>query len=179
MRRISSLIDEIDAQIVTLLQADGRTPNTEIARQLGLAEATVRKRIARMLRHKVMQVGAWADPHKIGYQVHVILEIEVDLWRLDAAARHVASMPEVFFVGTCTGHVDILAAAVFRDHDHLHEFMTRRLGRVSGIRRTHTLHITQTVKRHYSFLLDLLNGPGRKSRPGKGRETRPSGGGLG
>jgi Lrp/AsnC family transcriptional regulator for asnA, asnC and gidA len=177
MRRISSQIDEIDARIVTLLQADGRSPNTEIARRLGLAEGTVRKRVARLLREKVMQVGAWADPHKIGYQVNVILEIEADLRLLDVAARGVAGMREVFFLGTCTGHVDILAAAVFRDNDHLHEFMTKRLARVPGIRRTVTLHITQTVKRHYSFLLDLLESPGRKTRR-KGR-AQPPGGGLG
>jgi Lrp/AsnC family transcriptional regulator for asnA, asnC and gidA len=175
MRRLSSQIDEIDARIVTILQEDGRSPNTEIARRLGLAEGTVRKRVARLLRDKVMQVGAWADPLKIGYQVHVILEIETDLRLLDVAARRVAGMREVFFLGTCTGHVDILAAAVFRDNDHLHEFITQRLARVPGIRRTMTLHITQTVKRHYSFLLDLLDGPGRKARE---RRRVPSRGGA-
>jgi Lrp/AsnC family transcriptional regulator for asnA, asnC and gidA len=95
MRRLSSQIDEIDARIVTILQEDGRSPNTEIARRLGLAEGTVRKRVARLLRDKVMQVGAWADPLKIGYQVHVILEIETDLRLLDVAARRVAGMREV------------------------------------------------------------------------------------
>ena len=61
-------MDAIDAQIIIQLQVDGRQPNTEIARTLGIGKATVRKRIGRLLRNDVMLIGAWTDPLKIGYQ---------------------------------------------------------------------------------------------------------------
>ena len=45
-----------------MLQADARRPNTDIARRLGVAETTVRNRIARLTRDGVVQCGAWTDP---------------------------------------------------------------------------------------------------------------------
>ena len=41
----SVVLDDLDAQIITLLQNDGRRPTVEMARHLAVAEGTVRKRI--------------------------------------------------------------------------------------------------------------------------------------
>lgn len=62
------MIDANYAKIVRMQQADGRLPNTEIARKLGVAEGTVRERIKRLLRNKTVQIAAWVDPLKVGYQ---------------------------------------------------------------------------------------------------------------
>ncbi len=66
--RNSYVLDTTDAQIMAQLRVDGRRPNTEIARRLRVGEATVRKRIERLLLNDVMLIGAWTDPLKIGYQ---------------------------------------------------------------------------------------------------------------
>ena len=39
-------IDDIDRQIIKMLQADGRVPFLTIANELGLAEGTIRRRVA-------------------------------------------------------------------------------------------------------------------------------------
>ena len=43
-------IDAIDCQMIRLLQKDGRISNTEIAKQIGISEATVRTRLNRLIR---------------------------------------------------------------------------------------------------------------------------------
>ena len=40
-------LDQVDCQIISLLQVDGRLPNTEIAKRVGISEATVRARLNR------------------------------------------------------------------------------------------------------------------------------------
>lgn len=144
-------LSDLDAKIIRLLTVDGRLPNTAIARRLGVAESTVRKHIDWLLRGGVMQIGAWTDPLKIGYQIYAIIEMEVDLSKIESAAKRLALLPEIFFLGICTGRCDIYAAAIFRSNDHLHEFMTRRLARVQGIQRTYTSSMTRIVKREYSY----------------------------
>lgn len=147
----TQLIDETDAKIVTLLQADGRLANTEIARRLGIAEGTVRKRVGRLLREEVIQVGAWADPLRIGYQTYAIIEVQVHLPDIERVAERLASFSEVFFLGICTGNFDIFAAAIFRSSAHLYEFVTKRLSRTPGIVRTSTSNVIRVVKRNYTF----------------------------
>jgi Lrp/AsnC family transcriptional regulator, regulator for asnA, asnC and gidA len=50
--------DELAAKIITILRPDGRRSNVEIARRLGVAEGTVRKRIDRLVREQIIQIGA-------------------------------------------------------------------------------------------------------------------------
>jgi Lrp/AsnC family transcriptional regulator, regulator for asnA, asnC and gidA len=150
------MIDANDAKIVRMLQVDGRLPNTEIARKLGVAEGTVRKRIERLLRNKTVQIAAWVDPLKVGYQHYAIIEIELRLADMERAIQRVAALPEVYFLGVCAGSHRLVASAVFRSNEHFHEFMTRRLARVPGIRSTSTLNVTKIVKRQYEALGPLV-----------------------
>lgn len=144
-------LDALDVKIVRLLQIDGRLPNTEIGRRLGVAEATIRKRIERLLREKVMQIGAWTDPLKIGYQTYASIQIQVDPPDIETVAERLATLPEIFFLGICTGAFDIYAAALFRSNEHMYEFITKRLSRVPGIVHTSTSSMIRIVKRQYAY----------------------------
>lgn len=151
-------LDHFDAEIINLLQSDGRRPTAEIARCLALAEGTVRKRIDRLIREKIIQIGAWADPLKIGYQNYAVLMIHVELREFERAAEQLSRMPEIFFLGTCTGGFDIFVSACFRSLEHMHEFMTKRLSQVPGIQRVSTSHVTRVIKRDYSFRVTTTDG---------------------
>jgi len=172
-------VDALDARIIRLLQVDGRLPNTEIARRLGVAEATVRNRIERLLRDGVIQVGAWADPLKIGYQNYAMIEIQVKPPYIVRVAERLAKMPEFYFVGICTGAFDIYAGAVVRSVKDMEELITRRLARVPGIVRTSTSSIIRLVKRDYSYPVpDFENAggtprPAARGRPATRRARRP------
>jgi len=168
-QRVSPKIDHTDVEIIRLLQADARRPNTEIARRLGVAETTVRNRIERLTRDGVVQCGAWTDPLKIGYQTYAIIQIQVAPPRLERVAAALARLPEVFFLGIATGGFDVVAAAVFRSNEHLYELMTGQLARIPGIQRTSTLGIVRIVKRAYGYPVPPIASdgvsPARRRRP--------------
>ena len=147
-----------------MLQVDGRQPNTELARRLGVAEGTVRRRLARLRRENVVQIGAWVDPLKIGYQIYAHIEIRVRLAAIERVAREVARLPEIFFVGICTGAFDIFAAGLFVSNQHMDEFITRRLSRVPGIEGTSTSSVIRVVKRDYRLQVPSANSVGRGPR---------------
>ncbi len=41
-------MDELDRGIIELLQLDGRASNAKVAREVGVSEATVRRRLSRL-----------------------------------------------------------------------------------------------------------------------------------
>ena len=173
--RNASHLDRLDAEIVALLRADGRRPNAEIARRLGVAEGTVRKRIDRLTRERIIQIGAWADPLKVGYHFYTNLELEVDIARVEAVAERVAKLPEIFFLGISTGRFGIFAVGCFRSTDHFHEFMTERLARVPGIHRAVTSNITRIVKREHAFpVLPTAPANGHRRNGHRGRDGAAS-----
>src|SRR5688500_1624212 len=59
--------DELDRRIITMLRADGRRSNREIARTLGVPEATVRYRVRRLTEGGVLKITASVDPEHLGY----------------------------------------------------------------------------------------------------------------
>ena len=155
-------MDEIDRKTIALLQQDGRKPNTAISRHLGVSEATVRKRINRLVKSKVLQVTAVTDPYVLGFTLWVQLGIRADLDKVDVIARQLSAFPEVFFVCVTTGEYDLVLAAVFRSNEELYEFLTRRLGKIKGVQRTFTSHILRIVKRTFAY--GLTGGRGHVSR---------------
>jgi len=164
-RRIPQRLDHTDVEIIRMLQADARRPNTDIARRLGVAETTVRNRIERLTREGVVQCGAWTDPLKIGYQTYAIIQIQVAPPRLEQVAEVLAGLPEVFFLGIATGGFDIVAAAVFRSNEHVYELMTKRFARIAGIQRTSTLGIVRIVKRAYSYPVPAVEATAASESP--------------
>ena len=98
----------------------------------------------------MIQIGAWADPLKIGYQDYINMELQVGLADLERVAGRL-KLPEVFFLELCTGRSNIFAGCCFRSNDHLYGFMIRHLARAPGIQSISMSNTTKILKREHSF----------------------------
>ncbi len=73
-----SIIDDIDLKIIQLLMDDGRIPCTEIARIIGnITERSVRYRVDRLIKDKVIKVCGIVNPKSVGYVVVADVMLEV------------------------------------------------------------------------------------------------------
>ena len=156
-------IDDVDKRIIAALQSDARRPNTEIARQLGVAEATVRKRIDRLNREKVISFAAFVDPLKIGFQIYASIGIQVELDKSHEVAEQLARLSEVTFVGYATGTYDLIVAAVLRSNEDFLTFLLEKVARIAGVKRTETSLVLKLVKR--SFVWGTPDGAVLESLP--------------
>ena len=60
------VLDQLDCQMIELLQKDGRISNTEIAKKIGMSEATVRTRLNRLIQEEVYSNCGGEQPYKAG-----------------------------------------------------------------------------------------------------------------
>ncbi len=150
---MGSTIDAIDRRIITLLQLDGRTSNVDIARAMGIAEATVRKRIERLLSEGTIRVAAIPMLERLGLEVETVIMLKVDLGRANQVAEKLAAMKEVRSVKYTTGEYDIILEAAFSSDDDLLRFLTSRLAQINGIRATATSHVLKGIKQACEWLL--------------------------
>ncbi|HQX63105.1 MAG TPA: AsnC family transcriptional regulator, partial [Thermomicrobiales bacterium] len=79
-------VDILDRAIIKRLQDDGRMSSAEIARQLGVAERTVRARIDRLVSDKVIRLVASIVPSTVGYAVTADVFLEVEAGRIQSVA---------------------------------------------------------------------------------------------
>lgn len=150
---MGNTIDAIDRRIIALLQLDGRTSNVDIARAVGIAEATVRKRIERLLTEGTIRVVAIPALERLGLEVETVIMLKVDLGRANQVAEQLAAMKEVRSVKYTTGEYDIILEAAFPSDDDLLRFLTSRLAQINGIRATATSHVLRGIKQICDWLL--------------------------
>lgn len=146
-------VDDLDRQIVRFLQRDGRATNTVIARELGVAETTVRKRIARLLSDGVLSVAAMPTRQTVNRMSSVILGISVDVQQLREVADKLVSYSEVSYVGLSTGRYDLIVEGFFATHEEVLDFVTNELALMQGVRDVECSLILKIEKFSYEWEL--------------------------
>lgn len=146
-------LDPLDRQMISILQQDGRASNVEIARQLGVSEATVRKRLDRLLAERVVRITALPDAAKIGLSTVTFINLDVDLARLDQIADELSQLPEVRAIYYTSGESDLILEAWFPSGDELLHFLTRQVASIPGVRSATTSHVLRTLKDSSTWVL--------------------------
>lgn len=82
----STGIDDLDRRILRFLQLDARISFAEISRKLGVAEATVRFRVKRLVNKGVIiKFAALLDPAKVGFPVSGAILLKIDPVHLEGS----------------------------------------------------------------------------------------------
>jgi len=139
-------MDAIDRQISELLRENGRRANVDIAREIGISEGTVRKRVERLVSGGVLRIVGLVEPRKIGLGVRALISLQVELARLELASQVLAHMPEVMSVYVVTGEYDLVIEAVFASNEDLMAFLGERVSKIPGIVGSTTAHVLQVLK---------------------------------
>ncbi|GAB5452732.1 MAG: hypothetical protein Hals2KO_30600 [Halioglobus sp.] len=128
-------LDATDHAIIELLRADGRMPYRAIARELDIAENTVRARVRRMEESDTMRLVAVTDLEASGYNMLLAIGVQVEGRSPEDVARDMAEIAEVFSVNVVVGSQDIEILVAARDQAELSELIGDKLGSIRGVRR--------------------------------------------
>jgi Lrp/AsnC family transcriptional regulator for asnA, asnC and gidA len=158
-------LDLADRCIIALLQVDGRLPHTEIARRLGIPEATVRRRMKRMLDERAIQIVAQPEPFKTGFGVRTIIGLKVQPGKLSEALAALRPMQQLRYIGVTTGAYDLVIETIFHDNKELRDFLLLTLGTIPGLQSSEISYLLDIAKWAYRIELfsqeehpELLNG---------------------
>lgn len=139
--------DDFDWQIIKLLNDDGRMPSAEIARKLGNVSArTVTNRINGLTEHGIINIRAVVNPEMVGYGVMADVFIEVEPGRVREVAELAAEFPQSSYVACATGECDVSISLRVRSIEELFEFVTEKLGKIPGVRRTQSFLLPVKIK---------------------------------
>jgi Lrp/AsnC family transcriptional regulator for asnA, asnC and gidA len=143
--------DQIDCQMIELLQKDGRIPHTEIAKRLGVSEATVRSRLNRLIEEEYIQIVAVSNPIKLGFKIVGILRIKVEINKIESVTKELSKLKSIWFVVHATGDSDIHTEFVAKSLDELNDLIFNKVYKIKGVVRTETSLILKYIKRRYDW----------------------------
>ena len=145
------MLDEKDRAIVSMLQYDGRTPFTKIAKELDITEGSVRHRVKRLIESEKLKIVGIAQPEEMGWNEAGIIGITVQTDKINDVANAIAQLPEVSYLVQAAGEFDLFAEVYCKDRDHFVSFLNDRLQKIPGVTRTQSFLILKLHKLSYRW----------------------------
>jgi Lrp/AsnC family leucine-responsive transcriptional regulator len=143
-------LDAVDAELLRMLQADGRASTSRMAEAVGLAPATVHERVARLRRQGyILGYEAVLNPAKFGGGLLVFAELRVAQATpaLNGALRAaLQACDEVIECHEVAGHFDYLLKTRVSDMRALREFVASVVWRLPGVSEVRTYAVIDEVK---------------------------------
>lgn len=151
-RSLYSELDDLDYQIVSFLQDNARIPFTQIAKELGVTEKTVRLRVQQMQDDGVLSLVGVVNPVKAGIRVETIILIAVSDSKLDDVVAVLQEIPEVRLVVLTSGEYQLMIQVFTRNMDELSAFLMKKLNKIDGITRTNVIMELKVLKSKLKFI---------------------------
>lgn len=141
------MIDDLDAKILRLLEADGSISFTDIARKLRLNESTVRKRVLSLKEKGVIKkFSVIVDPAKIGLGTVAVVGIDAAPDKLLEIAEKLTEIPETKYVATSTGDHMIMTEIWAKDGKELSQILSEKIGVIEGVKKICPAIILEKMK---------------------------------
>lgn len=146
-------MNELDKRIIKLLQVDGRASNAKIAREVGVSEGTVRRRLRRLIQDRVIDVIAVPNLEQMGYSTAALVGVEVVPGQVEGVADAIAKLEEAHYVAITLGAFDVFAWVGLESPEQLGTFLRQKVHPIPGVRRTETFVNDAIKKRTYGLVL--------------------------
>ncbi|MBP2231522.1 DNA-binding Lrp family transcriptional regulator [Azospirillum agricola] len=131
-------MDDLDHRLLGLLRADSRRSVASLAEELGLARATVRARIDRLVAdHVIVGFTVVVRSDTQGRMLRAITMIEVEGRAAEAVIARLNGFPEVRTLYTTNGRWDIVAEIETETLEGFDDTL-RRMRQIPGIASTET-----------------------------------------
>lgn len=141
-------LNAVDAGIVSRLQEDARAPLTQIADELDLSEAYVRRRLRLLLDHDVLAITAVADPRVFGLESMAWIGLEVEHAKAADVAERLLHLPDVDYVVVALGRFRVMAEVACESIDHLYQ-VVRQLRQLPSVRRIETFIYMRLLRQQF------------------------------
>ena len=142
-------IDAVDKAIIEALQRNGREPFRRIAATVGVSEATIRARYARLCDDNILQVTGVTNPLGLGFEAQAMVGVRT-AGPPERVADEIARWPEAEYVVVTAGQFDLLVEVVCADRRALLE-VTSRIRSLDDVVSTESFLYLELWKQRYDW----------------------------
>ncbi len=162
-------LDPTSQRIVDFLREDGRASYRRIARELGVSESMVRKRVGKLLESGYMRIMAISDPLQLGVPVLATTYATVSPQYLESVADRLANSVAVRYLAIGVGRDNLVLESIHANNAELYDFIQTELG-LEGIISSETMQVVKIKKSIWDWDLSRLF-----DKPTTSRETKTEG----
>ena len=145
-------MDDLDVNIINLLQLDGRASNAKIAREAGVSEGTIRRRLKKLIEDGYLSVIAIPNLDRLGFATTAMIGIQTEPGMAEKVATTIAELEQAHYVAVTTGSFDVFVWVGTDTAENLGSFLREQVGVINGVQRTETF-VNLSIKKRTSGLV--------------------------
>jgi Lrp/AsnC family transcriptional regulator for asnA, asnC and gidA len=143
----TELLDDVNLKIMDILGKDSSTPFVEIAKQIGISDATVHIRVRRLISERVInKFTISVDNNLLGYDHLAFIGINVEPGFADEAIYELSSLEEVLEVHEMHGTFDLLLKIRAKDLEQMRDVVENKIRKLPRILETELMTVLKTRK---------------------------------
>lgn len=138
-------IDSLDIKILQFLMQNSRVSYLEIARETGVAGATIHLRLNKMEQAGIIKGNKLiVDPDKLGFKIGAFVCMNLqEGGQYNHAVEVLNNIKEVTECAYVTGAYSMFVKVYCRDTNHLREVLNGKIQKIEGVKSTETFIILE------------------------------------
>jgi Lrp/AsnC family transcriptional regulator for asnA, asnC and gidA len=141
------LLDDVNLKIVDILSKDSSTPFVEVAKQIGISDATVHIRVKRLISEGIInKFTISVDNNFLGYDHAAFIVINVEPGFTDKAIDGLCNIEEVLEIHEMHGTFDLLLKIRTKDFDQMRDVVENKIRKLPCILETELMTVLKTRK---------------------------------
>ncbi|MBY0083759.1 Lrp/AsnC family transcriptional regulator [Brevibacillus sp. M2.1A] len=145
-------LDDIDYGIIRALQGNARLPFTQIAKDLGVTEKTIRMRVQQLQDEGALSLVGIVNPVKAGFHVQAMIQVAVDAEKLDDVVAALTETVEIRLIVLTSGEYQLFTQILVTSNEELSQFLLKKLHKIPGISKTNVINELKILKSKYNFI---------------------------
>ncbi|MHA1520245.1 MAG: Lrp/AsnC family transcriptional regulator [Promethearchaeota archaeon] len=143
-------IDLIDRSIIGILRTDARTSYRQIAEKIGKTEATVRRRVNKLVEDGVIKkFTIILDDKKLDAPTKATIKIQPDLNQIKQITAKLLEIDEITDIWRLSGDCGIEIKVELLSLENLDTLIEDKISMIEGIHIKETCFVTKVVKSKY------------------------------
>jgi Lrp/AsnC family transcriptional regulator, regulator for asnA, asnC and gidA len=141
------LLDDINLKIIDVLSKDSSVPFVEIAKQIGISDATVHLRVRRLRDEGIISKFTLSvDNDLLGYDHLSFIGINIRPGLADRITEELSTIEEVLEVHEMHGKYDLFVKVRAKDLNHTRDIIENKIRILSNIVDTQLMTVLKTSK---------------------------------
>jgi DNA-binding Lrp family transcriptional regulator len=141
------LLDDINLRIIDVLSKDSSMPFVEIAKRIGISDATVHLRVRRLISEGVINKFTLSvDNDLLGYDHLAFIGINIRPGLADQIIEGLSNLEEVLELHEMHGRFDLFLKIRAKDLNHMRDIIENKIRVLPNILETELMTILKTSK---------------------------------
>lgn len=141
------LLDDTNLKIIEILSRDSSTAFVEIAKQLGVSDATVHIRVRRLITAGIIsRFTLLVDNNRLGYDHLAFMGINVEPGFADVVVNDLSKIDEVLEVHEMHGRFDLLLKIRAKNLEEMRDIVENKIRKLSHVLETELMTVLKTEK---------------------------------